>query len=191
MGAQVRRGFAVISVTSAPPRNARRGEAHCVARLPAFCRALLNSNELLSPLTRCTRAAISQSDGARTGRARTDVDVGRRADGAESDLVNCRTSHRRLAAFSRSSARGVSHLELVGLQAGAGEARRPALPAGELVSFQGKNGPLMRSPWGFSPARERRFISDMLPALGAHADDMAFLHGMTSRTTALVRGAFS
>ena len=53
----------------------------------------------------------------------------------------------------------------------------------EMVSFQGKNGPLMRSPWGFSPRGQcGKMISDMLPAIGAHADDIAFLHCMTSRS---------
>ncbi len=58
------------------------------------------------------------------------------------------------------------------------------LPGEEnFVSFQGKNGPLMRSPWGFSPrGQSGKMISDMLPALGTHADDIAFLHGMTSRS---------
>jgi hypothetical protein len=58
------------------------------------------------------------------------------------------------------------------------------LPGEEnMVSFQGKNGPLMRSPFGFSPrGQSGKMISDMLPALGAHADDIAFLHGMTSRS---------
>jgi uncharacterized protein (DUF1501 family) len=52
-----------------------------------------------------------------------------------------------------------------------------------LVSFQGKNGPLMRSPWGFTRRGEcGKFVSDMLPGLGAHVDDIAFIHSMTSRT---------
>src|SRR4051812_15789 len=52
-----------------------------------------------------------------------------------------------------------------------------------LVSFQGKNGPLMRSPWGFTRRGQcGKFVSDMLPNLGAHVDDIAFVHSMTSRT---------
>lgn len=59
-----------------------------------------------------------------------------------------------------------------------------ALPGEEnMVSFQGKNGPLMKSPWGFSRRGEcGKFISDMLPELGRHVDEMAFIHSMTSRS---------
>ncbi|MGD9745286.1 MAG: DUF1501 domain-containing protein, partial [Verrucomicrobiales bacterium] len=50
-----------------------------------------------------------------------------------------------------------------------------------LVSFQGKNGPLMRSPWPFVTAGQSgRKISSMLPHMGRHVDDIAFFHGMTS-----------
>ncbi len=59
-----------------------------------------------------------------------------------------------------------------------------ALPGEEnLVSFQGKNGPLMRSPWPFVPAGETgKMISSMLPHMARHVDEIAFLHGMTSKT---------
>lgn len=58
------------------------------------------------------------------------------------------------------------------------------LPGEEnLVSFQGKNGNLMKSPWPFQPAgRSGKMISSMLPYMARHADDMAFIHSMTSRT---------
>ncbi|HEX8198979.1 MAG TPA: DUF1501 domain-containing protein [Isosphaeraceae bacterium] len=59
------------------------------------------------------------------------------------------------------------------------------LPPGEegLVSFQGKNGPLMKSPWAFTPRGQcGKRISSLLPHLGAHVDDIAFIHAMTSRT---------
>ncbi len=58
------------------------------------------------------------------------------------------------------------------------------LPGEEnMVSFQGKNGPLMRSPWPFEPAGESgKMISSMLPHMAGHADDIAFFHGMTSKT---------
>jgi hypothetical protein len=58
------------------------------------------------------------------------------------------------------------------------------LPGEEnLVSFQGKNGNLMRSPWAFKPAgKSGKMLSTMLPHMAAHADDIAFLHGMTSKT---------
>jgi hypothetical protein len=51
------------------------------------------------------------------------------------------------------------------------------------VSFQGKNGNLMKSPWPFVPAGESgKMISSMLPAMGKHVDDIAFIHSMTSRS---------
>lgn len=53
----------------------------------------------------------------------------------------------------------------------------------DFVSFQGKNGPLMRSPWEFSRVGESgKMWSSMLPHLSKHADDIAFFHGMTSKT---------
>lgn len=58
------------------------------------------------------------------------------------------------------------------------------LPGGDKeVSFQGKNGNLMRSPWAFKPAGQSgKMISSMLPNMARHVDDIAFVHSMTSRT---------
>jgi Protein of unknown function (DUF1501) len=58
------------------------------------------------------------------------------------------------------------------------------LPGGQAeVSFQGKNGNLMKSPWDFKPAGQSgKMISSMLPHMAKHVDDMAFIHSMTSRT---------
>lgn len=58
------------------------------------------------------------------------------------------------------------------------------LPGEEnLVSFQGKNGNIMRSPWDFTPrGQSGKMISSLLPHVGAHADDIAFIHSMTSKT---------
>lgn len=58
------------------------------------------------------------------------------------------------------------------------------LPGEEnLVSFQGKNGNLMKSPWPFAEAGQSgKRISTLLPNLARHVDDIAFLHGMTSKT---------
>ncbi len=53
----------------------------------------------------------------------------------------------------------------------------------DMVSFQGKNGPLMRSPWPFTPAGQSgKMISSMLPNMARHVDDIAFFHGMQSKT---------
>jgi hypothetical protein len=57
------------------------------------------------------------------------------------------------------------------------------LPGATEVTFQGKNGNLMKSPWAFQPAGQSgKRISSMLPHIARHADDMAFIHSMTSRT---------
>ena len=58
------------------------------------------------------------------------------------------------------------------------------LPGEEnFVSFQGKNGNLMKSPWEFAPAGESgKFITSMLPQMARHVDDIAFIHSMHSKT---------
>ncbi len=58
------------------------------------------------------------------------------------------------------------------------------LPGGEKeVTFQGKNGNLMKSPWPFVPAgKSGKRITSLLPHLAAHVDEMAFIHSMTSRS---------
>jgi uncharacterized protein (DUF1501 family) len=59
-----------------------------------------------------------------------------------------------------------------------------ALPGGEsLVTFQGENGALTRSPWTFRPRGAcGKWTSDLLPELGALVDDLCFVHSMTSAT---------
>ena len=53
----------------------------------------------------------------------------------------------------------------------------------DFVSFQGKNGNLMRSPWDFAHAgRSGKMISSLLPHMAEHVDDIAFLHGMHSKS---------
>jgi len=50
-------------------------------------------------------------------------------------------------------------------------------------SFQGKNGNLMKSPWPFVPAGESgKMISSMMPNMARHVDDIAFFHGMMSKS---------
>lgn len=58
------------------------------------------------------------------------------------------------------------------------------LPGEEnFVSFQGRNGNLMKSPWPFVAAgRSGKRISSLLPSMARHVDDIAFLHGMVSKT---------
>ncbi len=53
----------------------------------------------------------------------------------------------------------------------------------KLITFQGENGNLARSPWTFRPRGEcGKYISDLLPHLAAHADDLCFIHSLTSKT---------
>ncbi len=58
------------------------------------------------------------------------------------------------------------------------------LPGEEnLVSFQGRNGNLMPSPWPFKPSGESGgLITSILPHMARHVDDIAFIHSMTSKT---------
>ena len=58
------------------------------------------------------------------------------------------------------------------------------LPGEEnLVSFQGKNGNLMKSPWPFQKhGQSGKAITSMLPHLGQHVDDIVFIHSMHSKT---------
>jgi hypothetical protein len=77
-----------------------------------------------------------------------------------------------------------SHLDLwdykPALQKQAGE---PLPGEKEFVSFQGKNGNIMPSPWPFAPAGQAgKMISTLLPHMSRHADGIAFVHSMTSKS---------
>ncbi len=53
----------------------------------------------------------------------------------------------------------------------------------DMVSFQGKNGNLMKSPWPFVRSGETgKPISSMLPHMSQHVDDIAFVHSMHSKS---------
>jgi len=58
------------------------------------------------------------------------------------------------------------------------------LPGAEnFVSFQGKNGNLMKSPWPFvAGGASGKMMSSLLPHMARHVDDIAFVHSMTSKT---------
>ncbi len=52
-----------------------------------------------------------------------------------------------------------------------------------LLTFQGQQGNLTKSPWEFRPRGEcGKMVSELVPRLGEMADDICFLHGMTSKT---------
>ena len=58
------------------------------------------------------------------------------------------------------------------------------LPGGEkLLTFQGEQGNLTKSPWAFKPRGESgKMISDLIPNLAQFADDMCFMHSLTNKT---------
>jgi len=52
-----------------------------------------------------------------------------------------------------------------------------------LVTFQGENGNLTKSPYEFRPRGESgKMTSDLLPHLGELVDEMCFIHSLTSKT---------
>ncbi len=59
-----------------------------------------------------------------------------------------------------------------------------AMPGQEkLVTFQGGNGALMKSPWGWKQhGQSGKWVSDLLPHLAGCVDDMAFIHSLTAKS---------
>ncbi len=57
------------------------------------------------------------------------------------------------------------------------------LPGGNVVTFQGEQGNLTQSPWKFHPRGESgKMVSELVDHLGNLADDLCFIHSMTSKT---------
>ena len=58
------------------------------------------------------------------------------------------------------------------------------MPGGDkLVTFQGEQGNLAQSPWAFRPyGKSGKMVSDLVPHLGALADEMCFIHSLTGKT---------
>ena len=60
---------------------------------------------------------------------------------------------------------------------------QPMPGADKLVTFQGAQGALNRSPWEFRPrGQSGKMVSDLVPRLGALADEMCFIHSLTGKT---------
>ena len=59
-----------------------------------------------------------------------------------------------------------------------------ALPGTEkLITFQGEQGALTAPLWEFKPrGQSGKMISDLLPHLAAHADEMCFIHSMMAKS---------
>jgi hypothetical protein len=58
------------------------------------------------------------------------------------------------------------------------------MPGSEkLITFQGQQGNLTRSPYEFKPrGQSGKYISDLLPNLAELADEMCFIHSMTAKS---------
>ncbi len=57
------------------------------------------------------------------------------------------------------------------------------MPGAPPTTFQGTNGNLMKSPYGWSQKGQcGKWVSDMLPELANCVDDIAFVHSMTARS---------
>jgi hypothetical protein len=53
----------------------------------------------------------------------------------------------------------------------------------DLITFQGAQGNLARSPYTFRPrGRSGKYVSDLLPHLAECADDLCFVHSLTARS---------
>lgn len=53
----------------------------------------------------------------------------------------------------------------------------------KLITFQGEQGALTRSPWEFKPrGQSGKMISELLPKLGGLADELCFIHSMQGKT---------
>ena len=60
---------------------------------------------------------------------------------------------------------------------------QPMPGASGLVTFQGEQGALTKSPWTFRPrGQSGKMVSDLLPNLATMADEFCFLHGMTAKS---------
>ncbi|MDP7011679.1 MAG: DUF1501 domain-containing protein [Verrucomicrobiota bacterium] len=60
---------------------------------------------------------------------------------------------------------------------------QPMPGADGLVTFQGAQGNLTKSPWEFKPrGQSGKMVSQLVPQLGELADEMCFIHSLTSKT---------
>ncbi len=60
---------------------------------------------------------------------------------------------------------------------------QPLPGAEDLVTFQGAQGNLTKSPWQFKPRGESgKMVSELVPHLAELADEMCFIHSLTSKT---------
>src|SRR5690349_19751084 len=54
-----------------------------------------------------------------------------------------------------------------------------------VVAFNGKRGTVLKSPWEFRRyGKSGKWVSDLLPHIGACTDDLTFIHSMQSKSNA-------
>ncbi|MBI2433120.1 MAG: DUF1501 domain-containing protein, partial [Candidatus Hydrogenedentes bacterium] len=59
----------------------------------------------------------------------------------------------------------------------------PMPGADKLITFQGEQGTLQKSPWVFKPrGQSGKYVSDLLPHLAELVDDFCFIHSMTAKS---------
>ena len=82
------------------------------------------------------------------------------------------------------SAGGCSHLDTFDYKPELVKRHGQPMPGGDkLVTFQGGQGALNRSPWEFRPrGRCGKMISDLVPRIGELADEMCFIHSLKGKT---------
>lgn len=78
----------------------------------------------------------------------------------------------------------VSHVDTFDYKPELEKRHGQALPGGDtLITFQGPNGNLVKPLWPFRPRGQcGKMMSDLLPNLAGLADEMCFIHSMTSKT---------
>ena len=60
---------------------------------------------------------------------------------------------------------------------------KPLPGSKDLITFQGAQGMVTQSPWKFRPrGKSGKMISDLVPQLAELADEMCFVHSLTSKT---------
>ena len=66
---------------------------------------------------------------------------------------------------------------------------QPLPGSDKLITFQGRQGNLTKSPWVFKPRGESgKMVSELVPKLGELADDICFVHSLTGKTNTLGPG---
>ncbi len=82
------------------------------------------------------------------------------------------------------SAGGCSHLDTFDYKPELIKRHGQPMPGGDkIVTFQGGQGSLTKSPWEFRPrGQSGKMVSDLVPRLGELADEMCFIHSLKGKT---------